>query len=277
MAELLVVNTGGTIGMRPGPQGLEPAPGLVEAALPPGLAAQVVAFDPLRDSADMGPHDWNRIADLIAASAAWGVLVVHGTDTMAMTGAALAAIGMDRPVVLCGSMQPLGQGGDAEGNLALALEAVQTRPPGVWLAFAGQVFEASALVKTDSHRADSFRAAAHLPQAPTGRRFDPARVVGVVNITPGMAPQVLAAMLAPCDAAVLRVFGAGTFPGNPALAQVLAQAVAQGKRLRAVSQCPFGGLEPGAYAAGAALWAAGVENGGSETPEAALARLWLTD
>ena len=48
-----------------------------------------------------------------------------------------------------------------------------------------------------------------------------------------------------------------------------------GKRLRAVSQCEAGGLEPGAYAAGAALWAAGVENGGSDTPEAALIRLWL--
>ena len=273
--DLLVINTGGTIGMRPGPQGLEPAPGLVEAALPPGLAAQVVAFDPLRDSADMGPEDWNRIADLVAASPARAVLVIHGTDTMAMTGAALAAIGMDRPVVLCGSMVPLGQDGDAEANLALALGAVATQPAGVWLAFAGQVLDASALVKTDSHRADSFRSAAQLPQGPGGRRFDPARRVGLVSITPGMSPQVLEAMLAPCDAVVVRVFGAGTLPGNPALAQVLSQAVSRGRRIRAVSQCPFGGLEPGTYAAGAAIWAAGVENGGAETPESALARLWL--
>ena len=30
------------------------------------------------------------------------------------------------------------------------------------------------------------------------------------------------------------------------------------------------------YAAGAALWRAGVENGGTDTPEAALIRLWLS-
>jgi L-asparaginase len=272
---LLIINTGGTIGMQPGPAGLEPAPGLLEAALPVGLEAEVVAFDPLRDSADMGPEDWNRIADIIAASPARAVVVIHGTDTMAMTGAALAAIGMDRPVILCGSMKPLGQGGDAEANLALALGAARGQGPGVWLAFAGKVLSGAALGKMDTQAADSFRAADLPLVAPTGRRFDPARRVGVVTITPGMRADVLRAVLAPLEAAVLRVFGAGTFPGDPALGQVLAEAVAGGKRLRAVSQCPQGGLLPGAYAAGAALWAAGVENGGAETPEAALARLWL--
>lgn len=275
MTTYLVINTGGTIGMRPGALGLEPAPGLVEAALPPGFCAQVLAFDPLRDSADMGPYDWNRIADLIVQSDAAGVLVFHGTDTMAMTGAALAAMGVDRPVVLCGAMHPLGQGGDAEANLALGVQAVQTAAPGVWLAFAGKVMPGAALIKMDARAADSFRAVG-LPALPPGpRRFDPARRVGVVTVSAGMSGAVLAAMLASLDAAVIRVFGAGTLPGDPAVADALRDAVARGMRLRAVSQCPLGGLEPGAYAAGAALWGAGVENGGHETPEAALARLWL--
>ena len=63
---------------------------------------------------------------------------------------------------------------------------------------------------------------------------------------------------------------------DPAILSALRDAVAAGKRLRAVSQCEAGGLAPGAYAAGAGLWAAGVENGGRETPEAALIRLWLS-
>lgn len=278
MGGLLVINTGGTIGMVPGPDGLQPGVGVVEAALArilPMGGVKVVAFDPLRDSADMGPEDWNRIADLAETADFAGVLVIHGTDTMAMTGAALAAVGVKVPLVLCGSMVPLGMGGDAEGNLALAVQAVQTQPVGVWLAFGGQILPAGALVKTDSHKADSFRAADIAVRAPSGARFDPARKVGVISITAGMSPKVLAAMLDAVDAAVLRVFGAGTFPGNQALVQVLANAVAAGKRLRAVSQCPHGGLTPGAYAAGAGLWAAGVENGGAETPEAALALLWL--
>ena len=45
--------------------------------------------------------------------------------------------------------------------------------------------------------------------------------------------------------------------------------------MRAVSQCEAGGLSPGAYAAGAGLWGTGIENGGTQTPEAALIHLWL--
>jgi L-asparaginase len=58
-----------------------------------------------------------------------------------------------------------------------------------------------------------------------------------------------------------------------ALAETLM--AAKGKPMIAVSQCAAGGLEPGAYAAGAPLWTAGVENGGQMSAEQALTRLWL--
>ena len=82
-------------------------------------------------------------------------------------------------------------------------------------------------------------------------------------------------MLERLDGAVLRIFGAGTAMNDTILLSVLAEAVRNGKRLRAVSQCEAGGLSPGAYAAGAGLWSKGIENGGTETPEAALIHLWL--
>lgn len=280
MREILILNTGGTIGMAPGPQGLAPRPGLIEAAvarLAPGLPVRVESWDPLRDSADIGPADWNRMADAVAASTARAVVVIHGTDTMAHTGAALAAMGASagRAVLLCGAMQPLNTGGDAEGNLALALRAAAEVAPGVWLAFAGEVLPAAGLVKHHSQAAAAFRAVLGPQPAPRPRRFDPARRLAVVTLSPGLPPAALSALLAGLDGAVLRVFGAGTAPGDPALIAALAGAVARGCRLRAVSQCEAGGLSPGAYAAGAALWSAGVETGGGETPEAALARLWL--
>jgi L-asparaginase len=242
----LVIHTGGTIGMAEGPHGLIPAPGLVERAV--AGRARLVAFDPLLDSANISAAHWNRMLDLIEAEA--GPLVVtHGTDTMAYSGAALsqALAGWPHPVVLTGSMRPLGFGGDAEANLDLALSA---RPgPGVWLAFAGQLLPAAGLVKTESQGADAFRA---LPQpVETGvwqrRRFAPRRVAEL-SVTPGLVPEVFAAALAQLDGAVLRVFGAGTVPA---------------------------GLAPGAYAAGQGLWDVGVENGGLETAEAAFIRLWL--
>lgn len=270
----LLLHTGGTIGMRPGPHGLTPAPGVVEAAV--GARAQVIAFDPLIDSAEISARHWNRLLDLIEA-AAGPVVITHGTDTMAYTGAALsqALAGWPHPVVLTGSMHPLGtMGGDAEGNLDLALGA---RPgAGVWLAFAGRLLPAAGLVKTESQADDAFRATPQPAEAgPWRRRRFAAARLAVLTVSPGMPAAMLEAALGTLDGAVLRVFGAGTIPSDPELAGVLARAVATGRRLRAVSACENGGLAPGAYAAGAPLWRAGVANGGAETAEAALIRLWL--
>ena len=283
MTEILVIHTGGTIGMVPGPGGLHPAPGVVETALgalaPAGTTLTVIAFDPLVDSAEMGPDHWNRIIDAVASFGGQGVVVTHGTDTMAFTGAALsqALAGVAIPVVLCGSMQPLNTGGDAEGNLALALGTAAAGAAGVWLAFAGRLMPAAGLVKHHAQDADAFRAVAQepLPGPFRPRRFAQTRLA-ILTLSPGLPADALGAMLGRLDAAVLRVFGAGTAMSDPALHAVLAAAVARGCRIRAVSQCEAGGLAPGAYAAGAALWRAGVENGGTDTPEAALIRLWLS-
>lgn len=270
----LLIHTGGTIGMVPSNAGLVPGPGVVEAAI--AGRARIHAFDPLLDSAAITHRDWNRLLDLIEVEAG-PVVITHGTDTMAYTGAALcqALDGWPHPVILTGAMQPLGAGGDAEANLELALAAAPEA--GVWLAFAGRLQPAGALVKHDSHAADAFRTVAEAPSPGRfrSRRFAD-RALGILTLSPGMTGPMIAGALATLDAAVLRVFGAGTIPPAPSLAQALKEAVRQGRRLRAVSACETGGLAQGAYAAGAPLWAAGVENGGDETAEAALIRLWLS-
>ena len=280
MAGLLIIYTGGTIGMVQGEGGLRPGEGVLEAGLrataPEGLDLSVIQFSPLVDSADIGRADWNRMLDLIEDWPGEGVIVVHGTDTMAFTGAALSAVlGESKRVVLCGSMVPLGMGGDAEANLALALATATTAVSGVWLAFAGRVMPAAGLVKRDSHSADAFRSVPQTAMVAPARRYGDKRLA-IISLSPGLPATAVAAMLKALDGAVLRVFGAGTMMGDAQLAGVLAAAVARGCRLRAVSQCERGGVTPAAYAAGAALWQAGVESGGEETAELALARLWLS-
>lgn len=279
--KLLLIHTGGTIGMAETPDGLAPRKGLVEDAVAGRLldGAELIAdvFDPLLDSADVGPSHWNRMLETIRRHPATPVIITHGTDTMAFTGAALsqALAGEERRVILCGSMLPLGQKGDAESNLDLAITAAATQGAGVFLAFAGKLLPAAGLVKHHSHEADAFRSQ---PQAALGvpqRRTFIDRKLAILTLSPGLPAASLKAILETLDGAVLRIFGAGTAMNDGQLLKVIADAVASGKRLRAVSQCEAGGLEPGAYAAGAGLWGTGIENGGTETPEAALIHLWL--
>ena len=115
-----VFNTGGTIGMKAGPDGaLEPCPGYLAErmrAMPefhrremPGVA--LFELLPLLDSADLGPEDWVRIA--LAIEAAYhdfdAFVVIMGTDTMSYAASALSFIleSLSKPVIITGSMLPL--------------------------------------------------------------------------------------------------------------------------------------------------------------------------
>ncbi|MGY6549115.1 MAG: asparaginase [Roseinatronobacter sp.] len=307
---ILVIQTGGTIAMVPGPQGLHPDPRALDTA--PALRrlggrAQIRAIKPQIDSASIGPAGWNAMLDLIDEYPGLPVLLTHGTDTMAFTGAALARAlaGTGRRVVLCGSMTPLGAGtGEAEANLETAIAALDMQRtgaspakagsdmngfgsaisagasgfgPGVWLAFDGQILAAAGLVKHHASARAAFRSVAQDPlPMPVRRRFD-GRKLAILTLSPGLPAPAVRATLDALDGAVLRVFGAGTVMQDAALIDVLRAAVSAGKRLRAVSQCEAGGLAQGAYEAGQALWDAGVVSGGRETPEAALMHLWLMD
>jgi L-asparaginase len=281
MVEIVILNTGGTISMVSGEGGLRPGVGVLEAALahltPMGAQITVHAFDPLIDSANIRPADWNHMLDRIETATADAVIVVHGTDTLAYTGAALSqALGDARvPVILCGSMAPLNTGGDAEANLTLALHAAQRQNPGVWLAFAGRILPAAGLVKQHSHEGNAFRSTDQTAAPQRARRFADKRLA-ILSLSPGLPGAALAAVLGELDGAVLRVYGAGTIMDDPAILTALQAAVDRGCPVRAVSSCENGGLDPAAYAAGAALWRAGVEDGGPETPELALVRLWLS-
>ncbi|MGV8952198.1 MAG: hypothetical protein ACOH2M_13905 [Cypionkella sp.] len=83
----------------------------------------------------------------------------------------------------------------------------------------------------------------------------------------------MALALANCDGVVLRVFGAGTLPETPEMAQALRAGAKRGTLMIAVSQCAEGGVTLGSYAAGHLLVDCGVIDGGDMTPEAAYTKL----
>jgi len=94
-----------------------------------------------KDSLEMTPADRASIRQAVANSSANRIVITHGTDTMIATAQQLADI-PDKTVVLTGAMQPARfRFTDAVFNVAGAIIAAQTLPPGVYLAMNGQIFD----------------------------------------------------------------------------------------------------------------------------------------
>ena len=106
-----------------------------------------------KDSLELTDADRVAIHDAVAASDADKILVTHGTDTMVQTARVLSDIS-GKTIVLTGAMQPATlRNSDAEFNVGFALAAVQTLPPGVYIAMNGEVFDPANVHKDRSaHR-----------------------------------------------------------------------------------------------------------------------------
>ena len=117
------------------------------------LREGLVAFDydvvslMQKDSLDMTDEDRRSIYDFIAANEFDRFVITHGTDTMPETAAFLADI-PDKTIVLTGALTPARfRTTDAVFNIGLAVGAVQTCGPGVYIAMSGQVFPAGQVRK----------------------------------------------------------------------------------------------------------------------------------
>lgn len=167
MSEIAVLLTGGTIGQQDRIGGSIPdadaTERLVRRCAPAGFRVRVVRVMQ-RDSPDISPHDWQALAhaaDRELASGAQGVVVLHGTDTLAYSAAALylALPAPTGPVVITGSMWPAdAPASDAPRNLASALRVAATTDLGVCVVMGTDHFEGAAavldprsVVKTRTH------------------------------------------------------------------------------------------------------------------------------
>lgn len=145
MQELLVVTTGGTIDKvyfddKSDYQVGEPQIARILEEL--GVAFRFTVIPLLRkDSLHITDSDRELLRATIAAQPMRHVLVTHGTDTMVETAKVLAGI-PDRTIVLTGALNPARfRGSDAEFNIGTAVGAVQSLPPGVYIAMNGRVWD----------------------------------------------------------------------------------------------------------------------------------------
>jgi len=94
-----------------------------------------------KDSLELTDEDRQMIRVAVEKSVAQKIVITHGTDTMIKTGKALEGV-VGKTIVLTGAMQPARfRFTDAIYNVASAITAAQTLPPGIYIAMNGQIFD----------------------------------------------------------------------------------------------------------------------------------------
>lgn len=109
-----------------------------------------------KDSLEITDDDRRRIRDYVRNDPESLYVITHGTDTMVETAAALTGI-QGTTIVLTGALTPARfRTTDAVFNVGMAVAAVQTLQPGVYIAMSGQVFRADEVRKNrDKNRFES--------------------------------------------------------------------------------------------------------------------------
>lgn len=296
MAHYLIIDTGGTIGMEASPSGLAPARGLLKSIV---LGDQRLAawqehslswrqWQPPIDSSDMRPSHWFELRDQIISTECDGVLITHGTDTLSYSAAALSFLlaGSGKTVVITGAMRPLIQtNSDGFTNLTLALDILARQQPEVFVAFNNRCLPASRVSKVDTTADSAFMTPnwsdslwSRPPGAPNltvNRPWRPS-ALGVQTLFPGMPMDGLMSMVdRNYRALVLNTYGSGNVMADPALERILEKASDQAIPVIVRSQCLFGEVQLGQYAASSLLSKVGAVAAGSMPLEAVLAKLQI--
>jgi L-asparaginase len=149
--QIMIFTTGGTIDKVyfDGKGGYEVGAPMVRNILIQGRAADGIEIRELlrKDSLEMTAADRLAIRDAVARWEGSRVIVTHGTDTMVETAHVLSELAQ-KTIVLTGALQP-GRFADSDAafNLGMAVAAVQTLAPGVYIAANGRVFTADRVRK----------------------------------------------------------------------------------------------------------------------------------
>lgn len=303
MKKLLLLTTGGTIASRPTGEGL--APDLNGAALAGPLSAVTSNYDvTIRDvlcldSSNIQPEEWQVIAGAVygAREDFDGVVITHGTDTMAYTASVLSFMlrGIHIPVVLTGAQLPIEHAlTDALENMRVALAMAGSGHRGVFVAFDRKVILGCRAVKTRTTGFGAFESV-NWPMVAgvdaDGLRVNPAalppaamdcvlrdelcRDVFLIKLTPGLNPEIFDRLLEMhYRGVVIEAFGAGGlhFIRRDLITKLHAAAQA-GMAVVVCSQCLYERSDFSLYQAGQKALAEGVIQGYDMTTEAAVTKL----
>ncbi len=299
--KILLLTTGGTIASAPGGEGLEPQRSEVMERELQQLRTyyEITVRDVMcLDSSNIRPEEWQTIARCVFEGREGfdGIVVSHGTDTMAYTASAVTFMlpDIDLPVVFTGSQLPLRDMlSDGPDNLRTAFAMAASGHPGVFLAFDRKVMLGCRAVKVRASGFSAFesvnaRYAAQVsnlglvvdhkvlprPTGPAQLRPDISKDVFLLKLTPGLNPAVfdmLAAM--GYKGIVIEAFGLGGVNVLHKGLRGIHRCVEDGVSVVVTTQCLYDSSDLQVYQVGNKLLDLGVIQGRDMTSEAAMTKL----
>ena len=299
--KILLLTTGGTIASMPGGEGLEPhRSDVMERELEQLRTYYEISVQDVMclDSSNMRPEEWQVIARTVFENRLNydGIVVSHGTDTMAYTASAVTYMlpNIDRPVVFTGSQLPLADMlSDGPDNLRTAFAMAAAGHPGVFLAFDRKVMRGCRAVKVRASGFSAFESVnakyvavvsnrglvvnesiLPLRTGPAELRTEISKNVFLLKLTPGLNPAIfdmLAAM--GYKGIVVEAFGLGGVNVLHKGLRGIHRAVEDGISVVITTQCLYDSANLEVYQVGTKLLELGVIQGRDMTSEAAMTKL----
>ena len=299
--KILLLTTGGTIASVPGGDGLVPhRSGVMERELEQLRTYYEIAVRDVMclDSSNIRPEEWQFIAREIFEHRKGydGVVVSHGTDTMAYTASAVTFMlpNIDVPVVFTGSQLPLADIlSDGPDNLRTAFAMAASGCPGVFLAFDRKVMLGCRAVKVRASGFSAFESvnARYAAQVSNLGLVVDRRVLPVMSgepelrteispnvfllkLTPGLNPAIFDMIAAMgYKGIVIEAFGLGGINVLNKSLRSIHRCVEDGVSVVVTTQCLYDSSDLRVYQVGNKLLQLGVIQGLDMTSEAAMTKL----
>jgi L-asparaginase len=309
MKNILVIYTGGTIGMVKDPVTGSLMPFDLEQiseVVPPlkklDCDIKTFKFEHIIDSSNMKPVFWSELTEVIEKNYDdySGFVILHGTDTMSYTASALSFMleNLSKPVILTGSQLPLDAiRTDGRENIISAIEIAsndEVELSEVCLFFDNKLFRGNRTTKINAEYFEAFYSGNYpslakvginitykkhliLPQSQGLFRIYKSLCddVAIVKIHPALKQQHLETMLSinELKAVILETYGSGNAPTEKWFIELIKKTINKGIIIYNVTQCKAGSVIMGHYQTSEQLLEMGVISGFDITTEAALAKL----
>lgn len=313
MSKVLVLYTGGTIGMIKDPESghlgsvdfnsvYEHIPELNRLQI--DITTQ--SFKTPVDSSEMSFNDWTRIAKVIEKEYNHfdGFVILHGTDTMSFAASALSFMIQDlrKPIIFTGSQLPIGViRTDGKENLITALEIAAAKDSNgesiiqeVAVYFEYSLYRGNRSSKVSSNQFEAFQSPNYTEIAIAGVNIEykwgsllrtksdkptfslkASSNIALIKLFPGFDIAIYKELfnINRTKGIVIESFGSGNAPSNLDFQKHLSSFIKSGGIVLNITQCSSGEVKQGAYKTSSFFNKAGVVSGRDMTTEAAVTKL----